>query len=67
MMNPKPKSVVRSSKGNDYCREVVSSSNVILEMFQLVGAGLPPSMSTEMFQTSIQVTTLRLGSEGFIS
>ena len=67
MMNPKPKSVVRSSKGNDYCPEVVSSSNVILEMFQLVGAGLPPSMSTEMFQTSIQVTTLRPGSEGFIS
>ena len=34
------KSEVRSSKGNDYC-PVVSTSNVILEMFQLVAAGLP--------------------------
>ena len=51
------KSEVRSSKGNDYC-PVVSTSNVILEMFQLVAAGLPPSMSTEMFQSSIQVIVL---------
>jgi len=47
------KSEVLSRAGNDYCPEV-SSSDVILEMFQLVAAGLPPSMSTEMFQSSIQ-------------
>merc|ERR1719219_2792030 len=55
----------RRSRGNDSssdaereelsrCGNSISSSKVITQMFQGVAAGLPPSMSTEMFQTSIQ-------------
>ena len=54
----------RRSRGADSSPDVeslqagggsVSSSKVLGQMFQGVAAGLPPSMSTEMFQTSIQV------------
>ena len=53
----------RRSRGNDSSPGVeregpagsVCSSKVLGQMFQGVAAGLPPSMSTEMFQTSIQV------------
>ena len=56
------------SRGNasspDVEREAlgVSSSQVLSQMFQGVAAGLPPSMSTEMFQTSIQVIRTEISS-----
>ena len=58
------KSPVRrgSSRGRDSPLESDCSTSVLLNMFQGVAAGLPPSMSTEMFQTSIQVG-LYLGRE----